>query len=105
VTVHPAAPISLIALRNGSTGLSTQVSLLATVAAPVTCGEPLGEVQVVYHGAVLTTAPLLADVSVNRVEPPSVARFAGGVAQAASHSGFWSGIAHAWAGLGKMLGI
>jgi serine-type D-Ala-D-Ala carboxypeptidase (penicillin-binding protein 5/6) len=105
VTVHPGAPISMVALSGGSTGLSTQVSLLATVAAPVASGQQLGEVQVCYHGSVLSTAPLVADVPVDRARPAPVAAFAQGVARVASHPGFWSSLAHAWAGLGKMLGI
>jgi D-alanyl-D-alanine carboxypeptidase (penicillin-binding protein 5/6) len=107
VTVHPEGPLSMVALK-GSPNLTHEVSLPATLSAPVAAGQRLGTLRLTFHGSVIASVPLVADSSVGKTtlklaaptEPGAVAP-----QHQAKRPGFWSDVAHVWAGLGRLLGI
>ncbi|HEY5541421.1 MAG TPA: hypothetical protein VIL41_08210, partial [Coriobacteriia bacterium] len=83
--------------------VTTQVSLPASVKAPVQAGQAIGAVQVARAGIVVASVPLVADRNVattplavlapRRAAPPSAA------------PNLWQRIATMVAGFGRMLGI
>ena len=102
VTVHAANPLTMTVLDAMGT-VTTQVSLPASVKAPVQAGQTIGAVQVARGGVVVASVPLVADRNV--ATPPLTALAPRRAAPSSAAPNLWQRIATVVAGFGRMLGI